>query len=177
MIYEPLPLEGAFLIVPELITDDRGFFARILCAADFTARGLEAPFVQASVSYNHRAGTLRGLHWQDAPFAEVKVVRCTRGRIFDVIVDLRPGSPTYRRWTAVDLSERNRRTIYIPKGFAHGFQTLEDGCEVAYEMTVPYAPQAARGARWNDPAFGIDWPQAEPRILSVRDASYPDFLE
>jgi dTDP-4-dehydrorhamnose 3,5-epimerase len=167
-------LPGAFRIDVEPHGDDRGLFARTFCADEFAAHGLPRSFVQCSTSYNARRGTLRGLHWQAAPQEEAKLVRCTRGRAFDVIVDLRPQSPTYRRSASAELSQDNRTAIFAPEGFAHGFQTLEDDTEILYQMTAFYAPELARGARWDDPAFAIAWPLAQP-ILSPRDASFPPF--
>ena len=167
-------LSGAFIVEPEPIHDERGFFARLFDAGEFSDRGLEASFPQWSVSYNRRAGTLRGLHYQAAPAAEVKLVRCTAGAIYDVIVDLRPDSPSYRRSVAVELSAENRRILYVPEGFAHGFQTLAEGCEVGYFISAEYRAELQRGVRWDDPAFGIEWPEAE-RTISARDAAFPDF--
>jgi len=170
----PTELRDAKLVELEKIEDERGFFARSFCARDFEAEGLDPCVAQCNVSYNRRRGTLRGMHFQRAPHAEAKLVRCTRGGIYDVIVDLRPDSPSFRRWLAVELTAENRRALYVPRGFAHGFQTLEDGCEVLYQMSEFYVPDAAAGVRWNDPAFAITWPIDDP-ILSARDASYPDF--
>jgi dTDP-4-dehydrorhamnose 3,5-epimerase len=167
-------LPEAKLVELERIEDERGFFARSFCARDFQAEGLDPCMAQCNVSYNRRRGTLRGMHFQRAPHAEAKLVRCTRGSIYDVIVDLRPDSPSFRRWLAVELTDENRRALYVPRGFAHGFQTLADDCEVFYQMSEFYVPDAATGVRWNDPAFAIAWPIANP-ILSPRDASYPDF--
>jgi dTDP-4-dehydrorhamnose 3,5-epimerase len=172
MIFTESPLPGAFLIDPEPLTDDRGFFTRTYCADEFAARGLEMPLNQCSVSYNFRKDTLRGLHYQAAPHEERKLVRCTAGSIFDVIVDIRPNSRHYRRWFATELSAQNRRSLFIPPGFAHGFLTLSDDAEVFYMISVPHAPAHAQGFRWSDPAFGIQWPSA-PGVISPRDASYP----
>ena len=174
MRFTPLPLPGAYVLDLEPLTDERGFFARTFCRDEFRAHGLNPELVQCSVSYNLRGGTLRGMHYQAAPDAEAKLVRCTRGAIYDVLLDLRPNSPTYLQWTAVELTAANRSLAYIPEGLAHGFQTLEDDTEVFYQMSHPYVPGAARGVRWNDPAFAIDWPLAE-RILSAKDQAYPDF--
>ena len=164
---------GAFLIEPEPITDERGFFARIWCRDEFAAHGLNPTLAQANVSFNHRKGTLRGMHYQAAPHQEAKLVRCTRGAIWDVVLDLRPDSSTYRAWTGAELSDANRAMLYVPEGCAHGFLTLTDAAEVAYQMSVPYAPEAARGVRYDDPAFGIEWP-GEVVVINQRDASYPD---
>jgi dTDP-4-dehydrorhamnose 3,5-epimerase len=174
MIFAETPLAGAFVITPEPVEDARGSFARTWCRAEFEARGLDVRIAQCSTSLNRRTGTLRGLHFQVAPFAETKLVRCTRGAIHDVIVDLRPGSPTFTRHFAVRLSAEDRTMLYVPPGFAHGFQTLEDDTEVFYQISEFHAPAHARGVRWDDPAFGIAWPPAE-RIISEQDRSYPDF--
>lgn len=175
MIFTETALPGAWVVEPEPVHDERGFFARTFDRDAFATRGLCTAFAQCSVSYNHRAGTLRGLHFQAAPHEEAKLVRCTAGAVFDVIVDLRPGSATRGRWAAVELSAENRRALYIPEGFAHGFQSLADGSELFYQISVPYRPESARGVRWDDPAFAIAWPEAERRIVSARDRSYPDF--
>jgi len=174
VIFTPTALPGAVLVDLERHEDARGHFARTWCAREFRDAGLSDRLVQASVSYNHRRGTLRGLHYQVAPHEEDKLVRCTAGAIWDVIVDLRPDSPTYLRHVAVELRAATGRALYIPRGFAHGFQTLEDGSEVFYQMSEFYAPEAGRGVRWNDPRFGIDWPIADP-ILHPRDAGYADY--
>lgn len=172
MIFTESPLPGAFLVDLELLTDDRGFFARAYCLDEFAAQGLNTPLRQCSVSYNARQGTLRGLHHQAAPFEEHKLVRCTAGVIFDVIVDIRPHSRHYRQWFGTELSSQNRRAMFIPPGFAHGFLTLSDEAEVYYMISVPHAPEHARGFRWSDPAFGIQWP-FPPSVISARDAAYP----
>jgi dTDP-4-dehydrorhamnose 3,5-epimerase len=163
------------VIDPERIADQRGFFARIWDRREFEARGLKTTLAQCNISYNGQRDTLRGMHYQAAPHAEAKLVRCTIGAIYDVIIDLRPGSPTLRQWVAVELSADNRRMLYIPEGFAHGFQTLTDQSEVFYQISEFYTPEAGRGVRWNDPAFGIEWPAAEQRILAERDATYADY--
>jgi dTDP-4-dehydrorhamnose 3,5-epimerase len=167
-------LSGAFTIDVEPIADERGFFARTWCQRELEARGLETLVVQCSVSFNRHAGTLRGLHYQAAPHQEVKLVRCTAGAIFDVIVDLRAGSPTFARHVGVVLSARNHRMLYVPKGFAHGFQTLEPETEVTYQMSEFYHPDLACGVRWDDPALGIEWPSSDNRIMNERDRTYPD---
>lgn len=177
MIIRETDIPGAFVVEPEPIADDRGFFARILDVGAFAERGLEAAFAQWSVSYNERAGTLRGMHFQREPHAETKLVRCTGGSLQDVIVDLRPDSPTFTRWTAVELSAENRLALYIPKGLAHGFQTLVARTEVVYAISEPYAPESSSGVRWDDPAFAIEWPPAESRILSEKDIAWPDFTD
>jgi dTDP-4-dehydrorhamnose 3,5-epimerase len=173
MTFTATPLAGAFVIDPEPIEDERGFFARSFCVEEFRARGLNPRVVQCNVSFNRRRGTVRGLHYQRAPHGEAKLVRCTAGALYDVIVDLRPDSPTMQRHFAIELSARNRRMLYIPEGCAHGFQTLEDGTEVFYQMSAPYTADATAGVRWNDPAFGIEWP-LEVTVISERDRSYPD---
>lgn len=169
------PLAGAWVVEPERLGDERGFFARTFDRDEFAARGMEPAVVQCSTSFNARAGTLRGLHHQSEPHGEPKLVRCTRGAVFDVIVDLRPGSPTHRRWHGVELSAENGRALYVPPGLAHGFQTLEDSSEVLYMMGREYVPEAASGVRWDDPAFGIEWPPAPARVMSERDRDYPDY--
>lgn len=174
MIFEETPLAGAFVISIEPIEDERGFFARSFCVQELEARGLCARVAQCNISYNRRRGTLRGLHLQRPPHEEIKLVRCTAGGIHDVIVDLRHGSPTFARHFGVELSAANRKTLYVPAGFAHGFQSLEDDTEVFYQMSHAFAPQAAAGFRWNDPAFGIRWP-LEVTVISARDRGYPDF--
>jgi len=175
LIFTETKLAGAFLIELERRTDRRGFFARTFCQKEFEAYGLNTQVVQCNVSFNRRKGTLRGMHYQAAPFAEAKLVRCTSGSIHDVIIDLRPASPTFKQYFAVELSAENRRMLYIPEAFAHGFQTLQDDTEVFYQMAQPYSAEHARGVRWNDPAFGIEWPEGE-RIIIDRDQNYPDFV-
>lgn len=172
MQFRPLSIAGAMVVDVERREDPRGFFARSFCCDEFAAHGLPPVFVQCNISWNARRGTLRGMHFQRAPSREGKLVRCTAGAILDVVVDLRPDSPTYRRWEGVELTAANRRALYIPPGLAHGFQTLVDDTEVFYQMTDMFAPDLADGVRWNDPAFGIEWPVADP-ILSERDAAYP----
>ncbi len=174
MRFTETALPGAFVIDAERMADERGFFARSYCAREFGEHGLHTVWPQCNVSFNLRAGTLRGMHWQAAPHEEVKLVRCTAGAIHDVIVDLRTDSATYLKHCGITLSADDRSMLYIPGGFAHGFLTLEDRTEVFYQMGATYAPESARGARWNDPAFGIDWP-AEVRVISERDDAYPDF--
>lgn len=174
MQFEQLRLEGAFLIRPQPIEDSRGFFARSFCGQEFAAQGLKPSFVQCNISFNARKGTVRGMHFQLPPHEEVKLVRCTAGAIHDVIVDLRPGSPTRGQWLAVELSARNRHMLYVPEGFAHGFKTLEDATEVFYQMGSAYVPGAASGLRYDDPALAIDWPEGEV-VISDRDLSYPPF--
>ncbi len=165
-------LVNAFIIEVDRIEDERGFFARTFARDVFEASSLRNDFVQSSISYNARSGTLRGMHYQAPPYAEAKLVRCTRGAIFDVIVDLRLGSPTEREWVGTDLTADNHRMLYVPEGFAHGFVTLEDASEVFYEITQYYNAEAARGVRWDDPALGIVWPRP-PAVVSARDRSLP----
>jgi dTDP-4-dehydrorhamnose 3,5-epimerase len=172
MIFTELPLSGAYLVDMQRLSDERGFFARSYCAELFAEHGLGPELRQCSVSYNTRKGTLRGMHYQGAPHQEHKLVRCTAGAIFDVVVDMRTSSATYRRWYATELTAENRRSVFVPPGFAHGFLTLADHSEVYYMISVAHAPQFARGVRWNDPAFGIEWP-FPPTVISERDASYP----
>jgi dTDP-4-dehydrorhamnose 3,5-epimerase len=172
MIFTAAPLPGAYIVEIERLADERGFFARSYCAEEFAARGLGPELRQCSVSYNARKGTLRGMHYQDAPHEEHKLVRCTAGAVFDVIVDIRAASPTYRRWFAVELTFDNRRALFIPPGFAHGFVSLTDHTEVYYMISAAHAPEFSRGFRWNDPAFAIEWP-VPPAVMSARDAAYP----
>ena len=174
MKFSPTALVGAYVIDIEPVADERGCFVRSWCREEFARRGLNPDLAQCSISFNKKRGTLRGMHYQAEPHEETKVVRCTRGAIYDVIVDLRPESSTFRKWIAVELSADNRRMLYIPAGLAHGFQSLTDDTEVFYQISAPYHPESARGARWNDPAFGIEWPVAE-RVISDKDRQYPDF--
>lgn len=167
-------LPGAFIIDIEPVEDERGFFARTFCRQEFEAHGLNPGLAQCSVSFNPRKGTLRGMHFQAPPLAEAKLVRCTLGAAYDVVVDLRPTSPTFRQWTGVELTAANRKMIYVAEGLAHGFITLGDDTEMLYQMSEFFDPACARGVRWNDPAFGIRWPQT-PRAISERDQGYPDF--
>jgi dTDP-4-dehydrorhamnose 3,5-epimerase len=175
VIFRETAIPGAYVVEPEPLSDERGFFARVFDSEEFAARGLDGTLIQWSLSYNAQAGTLRGMHFQAEPHAETKLVRCTSGSLYDVIVDLRPDSTAFKSWTAVELSAENRFALYIPKGLAHGFQTLEDGTEVQYGISEPYEPSAAGGVRWDDPAFGIDWPDTERRTMSDKDRSWPDF--
>jgi dTDP-4-dehydrorhamnose 3,5-epimerase len=172
--FVPTALAGAYIVDPEPENDSRGFFARAWCQREFDKRGLNPRLVQCNISYNLKKGTWRGMHYQEAPHEEAKLVRCTMGSICDVIVDLRPDSPTFKKHLAVTLSAGNRKMLYIPEKFAHGFLTLEDGTEVFYQMSEFYAAQSARGFRWNDPNFAIRLP-LEVAVISERDRSYPDF--
>jgi len=174
VIFRETPVAGAWIVEPERHADARGFFARTWCAAEFARHGLSPRLVQVSLSHTAQRGTLRGLHFQVPPHAEAKLIRCVRGAIFDVAVDLRPESPTFRRHVAVRLDADNRLALYVPEGCAHGFQTLTDNTEVLYQMSAPYAPGAARGVRWDDPAFAIPWPPGD-RIIADRDRQSPDF--
>jgi dTDP-4-dehydrorhamnose 3,5-epimerase len=174
VIFEATPIPGAFIVRPERRQDDRGFFARVWCRDEFAARGIDVDMVQASVSHNRIAGTLRGLHFARAPAREGKLVRCEHGRVFDAIVDLRPDSPAFLRHFAMELDDTDRAALYVPPGVGHGFQTLENDCDVLYMMTEAYQGEHADGVRWNDPAFGIPWPRAVTSIAE-RDRTYPDF--
>lgn len=174
MKFEPTDIAGLYVIELDRLEDDRGFFARTFCDEEFGRRGLCTRFVQCNVSFNARRGTLRGMHLQRAPHEEVKLVRCTRGAVYDVVLDLRPASATFKRWQAFELTADNHRTLYVDSGLAHGFQTLEDDSELFYQMSARYDPPSAHGVRWNDPAFAIHWPLEAP-MLSPRDAGYPDF--
>lgn len=174
MLFRETEVSGAFEIVPELKCDERGFFARTWCRREFEAQGLNARLEQCSVSFNLRKGTLRGMHWQADPFEETKVVRCTQGAIYDVALDLRKNSPTYKKWAAVILSAAKRNMLYIPDGCGHGFITLQDETEISYQISEFYNPDSARGVRWDDLAFGIVWP-IPVEVISERDRTYPDF--
>lgn len=175
MIFHKTAIEGVWVVEPERHADERGFFARTWDGQEFAARGLNGNLSQSSVSYNVRRGTLRGMHYQAAPHEEAKLVRCTAGVIFDVALDLRPGSSTFTRWVGQELSADNRLGLYVPEGCAHGFVTLADGTEVAYDISERHAPESARGVRWDDPVFAIDWPVAV-EMINERDRSYPDFV-
>jgi dTDP-4-dehydrorhamnose 3,5-epimerase len=174
MRFIPIDLPDAYLVELDCISDERGFFARTYCQDEFKEKGLDANLVQCSISYNKVRGTLRGMHFQIAPHAEAKLVRCTRGSIYDVIIDLRPDSQTFTNWFGVELNAENRKSLYVPAGFAHGFITRQDNSEVLYQMSEFFHSECASGVRWNDPAFGIHWPEPV-RIISTRDQNYPDF--
>ncbi len=174
MIFKETKLRGSFTIELETVGDERGFFALSWSKGEFAGRGLESELVECNISFNTRKGTLRGMHYQEAPHGQAKLVRCTRGGIFDVVVDLRPASPTFKQWVGVELTASNRLMFYIPKGFAHGFQTLETNSEVFYQISAPYVPGSGRGVRWNDPAFAIEWPEGD-RTIIARDNEYLDF--
>jgi dTDP-4-dehydrorhamnose 3,5-epimerase len=168
-------LQGAFIIEPEPKEDARGFFARVFCVEEFGVHELETNLVQCSISFSKQRGTLRGMHCQTAPYEEVKVVRCTRGAVYDVVVDLRPASTTFKQWVGAELTSENHRMMYVPKGFAHGFLTLENNCEVFYQMSAFYHSENERGVRWDDPTFGIVWP-AQIKIISEKDRNIMDFI-
>jgi dTDP-4-dehydrorhamnose 3,5-epimerase len=175
MIFTPTKLPGSFIIEPEKLEDDRGFFARSWCEREFAAHGLNARLVQCDISFSKRRGTLRGMHYQLSPFEEAKLVRCTSGSIYDAIIDLRPGSSTFKKHIGLVLTAENHKILYVPEGFAHGFLTMEDNAEVFYQMSEFHSPEHARGVRWNDPAFGISWPLV-PTTMSDRDRNCPDFV-
>jgi dTDP-4-dehydrorhamnose 3,5-epimerase len=174
MIFTATRLAGVYIIELELVEDERGFFARSWCQREFQEHHLNANLVQCNISFNRVKGTLRGMHYQIAPHEEAKVVRCTMGAIYDVVVDLRPRSSTFKKWLAVELTAAHHKMLHIPEGLAHGFQSLADNSEVLYLMSEFYHPECARGVRWNDPAFGIRWP-LDTLVISARDQQYPDF--
>lgn len=176
MNFTPTKLEGVYVFDLEPHVDERGFFARAWCADELAELGLDTRVAQCNIAYNERAGTLRGLHFQLPPHEETKVVRCMRGAVYDVVVDLRRGSPTFRQWLAVELSEDNRKALYVPPGLAHGYQTLADASETFYLVSTPYAPGFEGGVRWDDDAFGVAWPDVTERIMNDRDRSWPDFV-
>jgi len=172
MIFRETPLKGAFIIDIERIEDKRGFFAEAWCQKKFEANGLVSRMVRTNISFNRKRGTLRGMHYQVPPYEEIKLVRCTRGAIYDVIIDLRPDSPTYKKWTGVELTAENHRMLYVPERFAHGFLTLEDTAEITYQISQPYSPESARGVRYDDPVFGIEWP-LQVEVISDQDLGWP----
>lgn len=176
MIFTETKLKGAYIIDVKRIEDERGFFGRSFCQKEFEAYGLTNDIRQTNVSYNKKKGTLRGMHMQLAPNEETKLVRCTRGAIYDVIIDMRPDSETYKQWIGVELTADNYRMLFVPEGFAHGFITLEDNTDVTYQVTEFYTPGAEKGVRWNDPAFNIQWP-IEPVVISEKDQAHPDFVD
>lgn len=175
MIFTETKLKGAFIVDIDPLEDERGFFARAWCEEEFKKHGLNPRLVQCNISFNKKRGTLRGMHFQVAPFAEAKLVRCTVGSIYDVIIDVRPASPTFKQWFSVELSAENRRALYIPDGFAHGFQTLMDNTEVFYQMSEPYRSECAHGIRWDDSAFSVQW-VIPVEIVSDRDSNFPLFM-
>jgi dTDP-4-dehydrorhamnose 3,5-epimerase len=174
MKFTETKLKGAYIIDIKPFVDERGFFARAWCQNEFEEHGLTTRVAQANISFNHKKGTLRGMHYQVPPYGEVKVIRCTRGALYDVIIDLRPGSETYMQWIGVELTAENHRMLYVPEQFAHGFQTLEDNTEATYQVSEFYTPGAERGLRWNDPAFDIEWP-LEVVVISEKDQNWADF--
>ena len=175
MIFTETKLKNSFLIEPEKLEDVRGFFTRSWSHREFIAAGIDEPIVECNISFSRKKGTLRGMHYQAAPYGQAKIIRCTQGAIFDAIIDLRPESPTFMQWFGAELSAQNHLMLYVPKDFAHGFQTLQDNTEVFYQMSSYYEAQSSQGVRWNDPAFGIEWPEDE-RTMLERDQQYPDFL-
>ena len=177
MRFVATPIDGAYLVEPTPRADDRGFFARVWCHDEFASRGLNAAFVQCNDSLSRRRGTLRGLHYQAAPYGEAKLIRCVRGAVFDVLVDVRPSSPTYLQWYGVELTAESRTMLYVPEECAHGYLALEDDTEVMYPVTCAYRADAERGIRWNDPAFGIAWPDVGPMTLSSKDQAWPDYVK
>jgi dTDP-4-dehydrorhamnose 3,5-epimerase len=174
MIFKETPLSGAFVVEPERKEDHRGFFARVWCEQELRDRGLKPTIVQSNLGFSHRKGTLRGLHFQESPHSEVKLVRCTLGAMFDVVVDLRRESPTYKRWFGIELTQENRKMIYVPEGFAQGYITLEDNTEMCYHTSQSFNPKSASGVRYNDPEFGIQWP-VPISVISDQDKSWPDY--
>ena len=175
MLFRETSLPPACVLEPELIEDSRGFFTRVWDRKEFEERELAASFVQANLSFNPVAGTLRGMHYQSHPHEEAKLIRCTRGSFYDVIIDMRAGSPTYMQWYGIELTAENRLALYVPEGFAHGYQTLEENTEALYQVSEFYTPGAERGLRWDDPAFDIKWPEVPERTISDKDRSWPDF--
>lgn len=176
MIFRETKLKGAFIVEIEKIGDVRGFFARAWCENEFEAHGLNVRWVQANMAFSKQKGTLRGLHYQIAPYEEAKLMRCIRGAMYDVIVDLRPESPTYLQWLGVELTADNHKALHVPEGCAHGYQTLVDDTETFYPVSQFYSPGFERGVRWDDPAFGIEWPETDECIISAKDRSWPDYL-
>ncbi|GAA5520545.1 dTDP-4-dehydrorhamnose 3,5-epimerase [Aliifodinibius salicampi] len=174
MIFHKTNLKDAYIIELNKLKDERGFFARQYCQNEFRDHGIQISIVQANVSYNKLKGTLRGMHYQTEPHGEAKLVRCTKGGIYDAIIDVRSGSPTFKKWIGVELTEHNHKMLYVPEGFAHGFITLQDDTEVTYQVSEFYTPGAEEGIRWNDPTFNIDWP-AEVNVISEKDLNWPDF--
>ena len=174
MIFQPTPIRGACVVRPVMMSDERGFFARTWCRREFAEHGIDREVVQCGLSHNPRRGTLRGMHYQVAPHAEAKLVRCTRGSLHDVIIDLRPDSPSFRRHFGLELNAEERIALFVPEGCAHGYLTLEDDTEVSYQMSADYDPPSARGVRWDDPAFGLVWP-GPVLVIAERDRTYPDY--
>lgn len=175
MVFKETRLQGVYIIESEAIADERGFFARTFCRDEFESRGILFDIVQCNISCNKKRGTLRGMHYQTKPHEEAKLLHCMRGAMYDVVLDLRPDSSTFKQWTAIELNSEMKKMVYIPKGCAHGFQSLEDDTEVFYAMSHPYHPESSRGLRWNDPAFAIQWP-IDRQVMSFKDQHYEDFL-
>lgn len=175
IIFTETRLKGAFVIEPEKFEDDRGFFARSFSDKEFAVHGINPRMVECNISFNKKKHTIRGMHFQSAPYAQAKLVRCTKGAIYDTIIDLRPDSETFKQWVAEKLTAENRRMLYVPEGFGHGFQTLDDDTEVFYQVTDYYVPASCEGVRWNDPSFEIRWPATEGVTINERDNAYPDF--
>lgn len=175
MLATETKLKGSYIIEPERFADERGFFARVYSEKEFASLGLNIHFIEGNMSFNLRKGSLRGMHYQAAPHGQAKLVRCTRGAIFDVGIDLRPDSPTFKQWIGVELSEHNRRLLFIPGDFAHGYLTLQDETEVSYQVTSDYVPESSRGFRWDDPTFDVKWPDVGQIIINERDRTYPHF--
>jgi dTDP-4-dehydrorhamnose 3,5-epimerase len=173
MVFSETKLKGAFIINLKRLEDERGFFARTFCQNEFKEHGLNIQIAQANISYNKKRGTLRGMHMQLPPYEESKLIKCTRGAIYDVIIDMRKSSDTYKQWIGVELTAENRQMLYVPEGFAHGFITLKNDAEVSYQMNQFYAPGSEKGFRWNDPAFGIVWPIQQPRVIAEKDKNFP----
>lgn len=176
MIFTETKLNGVYIIEPERLEDKRGFFARIWCQKEFEAHNLNYRLLQANISFSKKKGTIRGMHYQVAPYEEIKLVRCTSGAIFDVVIDLRPDSPTYKQWLGVELTSDNHKMLYVPEGFVHGYQTLMDNTEVFYPTSQFYTPNSERGILWNDPAFNIEWQKCDNLIISDKDKSWAYYL-
>ena len=176
MIFKESKLKGAFIIEIDKKSDDRGFFARTWCKNEFEAQGLSTKFVQVNLAFNEKKGILRGMHYQKNPYEEVKLVRCTRGALYDVIIDIRKDSPTYKQWIGIELTQDNYRMLYIPEGFAHGYQTLQDHTEIIYQVSQFYTPNAEGGVRWDDPTVNIVWPETEERNISSKDQMWPPLV-
>lgn len=177
MLFIETKLKGVFVIELEKYSDDRGFFSRAWCQKEFKEQGINSRFVQANIGFSKNSGTIRGIHYQIAPFEEAKLVRCIRGAIFDVVLDLRPELPSFKQWFGVELSDENRKMLYVPEGCAHGYQTLVDNTEVFYQVSQVYSPESERGIRWNDPEFDIEWPIEEDLVISEKDQNWSDFME
>lgn len=177
MLFIETKLKGAFVIELEKYSDDRGFFSRAWCQKEFKEQGINSRFVQANIGFSKNSGTIRGIHYQIAPFEEAKLVRCIRGAIFDVVLDLRPELPSFKQWFGVELSDENRKMLYVPEGCAHGYQTLVDNTEVFYQVSQVYSAESERGIRWNDPEFDIEWPIDEDLVISEKDQNWPDFMK